>query len=122
MQHGSRRRPSSRRPARASRTSRTSDPGTISPDLDNRLVLGVSVTERPNCSLRDEVSETDPYIGTRQTVRMRQVAPPQFQLVAQLSGGPGGAGAGGGSVQEFNRELPPPVAYTQQRAVLGIVD
>ena len=92
------------------------------PGLANRLVLGLSVTERPNCSLRDEVSETDPYLGTRQTVRMRQVAPPSFQLVAQLSGGPGGSGAGGGSVQEFNRELPAPVAYTQQRAVLGIVD
>ncbi|MEO0321366.1 MAG: hypothetical protein AAF447_00275 [Myxococcota bacterium] len=93
-----------------------------SPGLDNRLVLGVSVTERPNCALRDEVSETDPYIGTRQTVRMRQVAPPTFELVAQLSGGPGGGGAGGGSVQEFNRELPPPVGYTTQRALLGIVD
>ncbi|MEM1413418.1 MAG: hypothetical protein AAGH15_00885 [Myxococcota bacterium] len=94
---------------------------TISPDLDNRLVLGVSVTERPNCSLRDEVSETDPYVGTRQTVRMRQVAEPSFQLVAQLSGGSTG-NAMGGSVEEFARELPAPVSFTTERAFLGIVE
>lgn len=87
--------------------------------LLNQIVMGVAVTQRPTCIDGRNVTETDPYIGSRQTFRVDAASPPAFELVAQLSGG--GTGTSGGSVGEFVRSLPAPIAYTQTVGYAGTV-
>lgn len=90
------------------------------PELSNQIIMGVAVTQRPTCIDGTSVSETDPYVGTRQTYRVNSSSAPTFQLVAQLSGGDGGTD--GGSVGEFIRDLPPPLAYTDISGYAGSID
>ena len=87
--------------------------------LLNQIVMGVAVTQRPTCIDGRNVTETDPYIGSRQTFRVDAASPPAFELVAQLSGG--GTGTSGGSVGEFIRSLPAPIAYTRTVGYAGTV-
>lgn len=87
--------------------------------LLNQIVMGVAVTQRPTCIDGRNVTETDPYIGSRQTFRVDAASPPSFELVAQLSGG--GSGTTGASVGEFVRTLPAPIAYTQTVGYAGTV-
>ncbi len=88
--------------------------------MANQIIMGVAVTQRPTCIDGTSVSETDPYVGTRQTYRVNSASAPTFQLVAQLSGGDGGTD--GGSVGEFVRDLPPPLAYTDISGYAGSID
>ena len=90
------------------------------PPLTNQIVQGVAVTQRPTCSQLAEVSETDPYLGSRQFYRVQDSRIGSYQLVAQISGG--GEARAGGSVAEFTRELPPPLAYTRVQSWAGSID
>ncbi len=88
--------------------------------LDNQIVLGVAVTQRPSCSQLNEVSETDPYVGSRRFMRVQDSNVGDYQLVAQVSGG--GTAASGASIAEFSRNLPAPIAYTQVQGWAGNID
>ncbi len=90
-------------------------------NLDNRLIMGVSVTRRPTCLDTREATETDPYLGSRQTYRVDRAAPPQYQLSALLSGGETG-GAGGGAVQELSRTITPPISYVEVTDYVPVVE
>lgn len=92
----------------------------IDSNLSNRIVMGVAVTQRPTCISGRNVTETDPYVGSRQTYRVDAAGQPQFELVAQLSGGE--AGEAGASVGELTRTLPQPVAFTQTHGFAGTVE
>ncbi|MFT5355572.1 MAG: type IV pilus assembly protein PilY1, partial [Polyangiales bacterium] len=98
---------------------RTNIDDTDDPALLNQIVMGVAVTQRPTCIDGRNVTETDPYAGSRQTFRVDAASPPSFELVAQLSGG--GTGSSGASVGEFTRTLPAPIAYTQTVGYAGTV-
>ena len=88
--------------------------------LANQIVLGVAVTQRPTCSQLNEVSETDPYVGTRRFMRVQDSNVGDYQLVAQISGG--GSASLGGSIAEFSRSLPAPIAFTQVQGWAGTID
>ena len=98
------------------------DPGLVPGDDDalyNRLLMGVAVTQLPNCFVGGDVSETDPYIGgSRMTFRIQQSTQRRYELTALLSGG----NDRGGDVQEFRRELPPPLNLTSVEDYAGSVD
>ncbi len=91
------------------------------PDLDNRLIMGVAVARRPTCVDASEPSETDPYLGARQSYQLNNASAPVYQLTALL-GGRDAAGVGGSSIQEFTQTIQPPVTYTDSRAYLPVVD
>ena len=89
------------------------------PSLYNRLLMGVAVTSLPTCFEGGEASENDPYIpGSRATYRIQQRSAPTYELTALLSGG----NERGGDVQEYTRELPPPIAGTRVEAYTGVVE
>lgn len=90
------------------------------PPLDNQIVMGVTVTQRPTCSSLAEVSETDPYFGTRRYQQVTSANRGEFFLVAQVSGG--GTAAAGGSVAEFSRQLPAPLSFTRVQGLAGTID
>lgn len=91
------------------------------PTLDNRLIMGVAATRRPTCVQFSEPTETDPYLGTRQTYRVDRTSAPVYELTALL-GGRDTAGVDGASIEEFTQVLNPPQAYTNSRAYLPIVE
>lgn len=98
-------------------------PGSFVRHLDplvNQIVMGVRVTQRPTCSTLQEVSETDPYFGSRRYQQVTSANRGEFFLVAQISGG--GTAAAGGSVAEFSRQLPPPLSFTRVQGWAGSVD
>lgn len=78
--------------------------------LDNQIVMGVAVTQRPRCLTLSDATVTDPYLGSRTHQRVSDQGGGEFQLVAQVSGG--GTAAAGGSVSQFTRRLPPPLAFS----------
>ena len=90
-------------------------------DLDNRLIMGVAVARRPTCVDASEPSETDPYLGSRQSYQINNASAPVYELTALL-GGRDAAGVGGSSIQEFTQVIQPPVTYTDSRAYLPVVD
>ncbi|NOY93179.1 MAG: hypothetical protein GXP55_18495 [Deltaproteobacteria bacterium] len=90
------------------------------PALNNRILMGVAVAQRPSCFDGSDGSEIDPYLGARPTHRLTTAGQARFELVAQISGGTGGAS--GGSVGEFTRQLPAPVAYTRPQGYAGTVE
>ncbi len=90
------------------------------PPLDNQIVMGVTVTQRPTCSTLTEVPETDPYFGTRRYQQVTSANRGEFFLVAQVSGG--GTAAAGGSVAEFSRQLPAPLSFTRVQGWAGTID
>ncbi|MCS6797989.1 MAG: PilC/PilY family type IV pilus protein [Myxococcota bacterium] len=77
--------------------------------LHNQIVMGVAVAQRPTC-ITGLTDTSDPYFGPR--FRVTGQGGGTFHLVAQLSG-TGASAAPGGSVGEFNRELPRPVAFSR---------
>jgi hypothetical protein len=80
--------------------------------LENGLLMGVGIAARPRCSTSQEVSETDPYLGTSGTrYHVTDASAPQFELVAQLSGQ--GSGADGGSVATLNLSVETPPIQVQ---------
>jgi len=87
--------------------------------LLNRILMGVAVTELPNCVTGGDVSETDPYLAsTRMTHRLTNNAQPQYELTALLSGGAGR----GASVEEFTRQLPIPATVTRVTSYAGVAE
>jgi type IV pilus assembly protein PilY1 len=101
----------------------TDNPGTYLrhlPPMENQIVMGVTVTQRPTCSTLQEVPESDPYLGTRRYQQVTSANRGEFFLVAQVSGG--GAAAVGGSVAEFSRQLPAPLSFTQVQGWAGNID
>jgi len=82
----------------------------------NELILGVGITQRPTCLSGGE--EFDPYIGNR--YRVGDVAPGQFVLTAQLSGGPADPSAG--AIRTIEQTLPTPQSFTTTSAFAGNVD
>ncbi len=88
---------------------------------DNEIVMGVSVTQRPQCVDLTEVSVTDPYVGSRTYQRIGAKGGGRFQLVA-LAGG-SGPRAAGSSIREVSvPDIQQPVAYTQVEAYAGTVE
>lgn len=80
--------------------------------LQNGLLMGVGIAARPRCSAANEVSETDPYVGgTQQRYHVTDASPPQFELVAQLSGQ--GSGTDGGAVATIGLNLTSPPIQVQ---------
>ncbi|MBK6813103.1 MAG: hypothetical protein IPG81_30365 [Sandaracinaceae bacterium] len=81
--------------------------------LENGLLMGVGIAARPRCNSSDEPpGETDPYVGTSQTRHhVTNAAPPQFELVAQISGQ--GAGADGGAVATIGLSVTTPPIQVQ---------
>ena len=75
--------------------------------------MGVGIAARPRCNSSDEPpGETDPYVGTSQTRHhVTNAAPPQFELVAQISGQ--GAGADGGAVATIGLSVTTPPIQVQ---------
>ena len=90
------------------------------PALNNRILMGVAVAQRPTCFSGSDGSETDPYLGSRPTHRLNSAGETHFELVAQISGGT--VGSAGGTVGEFTRELPAPISYTQSQGYAGTVE
>jgi type IV pilus assembly protein PilY1 len=88
--------------------------------FENQIVMGVSVTQRRQCLDLQEVSETDPFLGTRTFKQVNDSGGGQFELVAQVSGG--GTSSGGGSVSEIKQKLPAPDSFTQIQGFAGSVD
>ncbi|MCA9578066.1 MAG: PilC/PilY family type IV pilus protein [Polyangiales bacterium] len=81
--------------------------------LENGLLMGVSIAARPRCSAANEVSETDPYVGSStQRYHVTDASPPQFELVAQISG-QGSGGPDGGSVATLGLSLTAPPIQVQ---------
>jgi type IV pilus assembly protein PilY1 len=83
----------------------------------NEIVMGVAVTQRPRCIDQTEVSETDPYVGTRTFSRVDGAGGGTFELVAQTSGG----SSASGSVGEVNQTLPAPASFTRAESFAGSV-
>lgn len=80
--------------------------------LENGLLMGVGIAARPRCSAANETSETDPYVGgSQQRYHVTNASPPQFELVAQLSGQ--GSGADGGAVATIGLNLTTPPIQVQ---------
>jgi len=84
--------------------------------FSNELILGVGITQRPTCLSGGD--EFDPYIGNR--YRVGDVAPGQFVLTAQLSGGPADPSAG--AIRTIEQTLPTPQSFTTTSAFAGNVD
>lgn len=84
--------------------------------FDDRLVLGVGVTQRPTCVQGAE--EFDPYIGTR--YRVNNVGGGTFQLTAQVSGGP--ASPGDGAITTVTEQLSAPQSFTVVSGFAGQVE
>ncbi len=91
----------------------------LSPVL-NQVVLGVAVAQAPTCTDLVQVSETDPYVGSRNYYRANQTGGGSFRLVAQVSAGD--SRPTGGSVAEITRDLPQPLAFTRVQGWAGSVD
>lgn len=83
---------------------------------EDRLVLGVGVTQRPTCVEGADIP--DAYIPTR--YRVRNVGGGTFQLTAQLSGG--AAGAADGAIETVTEQLRAPQSFTTINAFAGQVD
>lgn len=90
--------------------------------LSNAIVMGVRVAQRPSCVTSEVVTETDPYLPDRAHVNVTDVGPPQFELVAQLSGTEASISVGDGNVGEFTRELAITPARTEHVGITGSVD
>ncbi len=88
---------------------------------DNEIVMGVSVTQRPQCVSLSEVSVTDPYVGSRTYQRIGAKGGGRFQLVA-LAGGSGPRAAGSAIREVSVPDIQQPVAYTQVEAYAGTVE
>lgn len=86
------------------------------PPLENQIVMGVAITQRPTCFLGEV--ELDAYLGNR--YRVTQQGGGQFQLVAQVSGG--GTAGTGGTIAEISRNIPAPQSYTRVGGWAGFVD
>ena len=84
--------------------------------FEDRLVLGVGVTQRPTCVQGAE--EFDPYIGTR--YRVNNVGGGTFQLTAQVSGGP--ASPGEGAISTVTEQLRAPQSFTVVSGFAGQVE
>ena len=81
--------------------------------LQNGLLMGVSIAARPRCTAASEVSETDPYVGSsQQRYHVTDATPPQFELVAQISGQGSGA-PGEGAVATIGLSLSNPPIQVQ---------
>ena len=80
----------------------------------DRLILGVGITQRPTCVVGDEVP--DPYLGTR--FRVSEVGGGQFELIAQASGG----SASEGAIDTITQTLPSPASFSTIVAYAGQVD
>jgi len=89
------------------------------PPMQNQLVMGVEIAQQPSCTVFEEVTVNDPYIGPRTYSQATATNPGSFQLVAQVSGD--GVAASGGTVGEFTRELPRPSAVTRIQGWAGTV-
>jgi len=92
-------------------------------ELNNSIVLGVAVTRRPQCVQGSEVTEMDPFMGSRSQFRVQRTGAPRYQLVAITSSGraPTG-GAAGATLGEFARDLPAPAVTTQMSSFAGSID
>ncbi|MFW5925768.1 MAG: pilus assembly protein, partial [Myxococcota bacterium] len=86
----------------------------------NELIMGVAVTQAPQCIDTQQVSETDPFLGPRQVERSGASGGGQFQLVGLSSGG--NDRAAGAEVSQARMDLPTPEAFTRTRAFAGTVD
>jgi len=84
--------------------------------FSNQIIMGVAVTQRPNCIIGTTV--IDSYLGSRYRVTDQGGA--SFQLVAQVGGD--GALAAGASLAEMTRQLPAPTPYTELLGYAGAVD
>jgi len=84
----------------------------------NQIIMGATVPQRPNCFTGEEVSATDPYLGSR--FRVTGQGGGGFQLVAQVGGG--GTVATGASVGEITQDLPAPETFTTVQAWLGATE
>ena len=89
------------------------------PPMSNQLVMGVEIAQQPSCTVFEEVTVNDPYIGPRTYSQATATNPGSFQLVAQVSGD--GVAAPGGTVGEFTRELPRPTSVTRIQGWAGTV-
>ena len=99
----------------------------IGPDsavtLNNNIVLGVSVAKRPQCLQGSEVTEMDPFMGSRSQFRVQRTAAPSYQLVALTSSGSSAASAAsGGTVGEFSRAVSAPAVNTNLMSFTGSMD
>jgi type IV pilus assembly protein PilY1 len=82
-------------------------------NLQNGLLMGVSIAARPRCTASSEVSETDPYVGSaQQRYHVTDASAPQFELVAQISG-QGSGGPDGGAVATIGLSLTTPPIQVQ---------
>ena len=89
--------------------------------LENSVVMGVGVTQRPTCAASSAVDASDPYVSfARRTQRIQAVGEPKFELVAQISGG--GQVSGGAQIKEVKIELQPPADFTRPKYVAGEID
>lgn len=82
---------------------------------DQRLVLGVGVTQRPTCV--QGAQEIDPFIGQR--YRVNNVGGGTFVLTAQMSGG---SSTAGGAIETVNEQLQSPPSFTTVQSFAGQVD
>ena len=89
------------------------------PPMSNQLVMGVAIAQQPSCTIFDDVTVNDPYIGSRAYTQAAASSPGGFRLVAQVSGD--GVAAEGGTVAEFSRELPTPASVTRIQGWAGNV-
>ena len=84
--------------------------------FDNEIIMGVAVTQRPNCF--EGVPEADPYFGGSR-FRVTNSGGGGFELVANVGGGSGSAGS---TLGRIVRELPAPVSFTRVQSWAGTVD
>ncbi len=82
----------------------------------NEIIMGVAVTQQPNCFLG--ISEIDTYVGNR--FRVTQQGGGGFQLVAQVGGD--GALSTGASLAQITRSLPAPTPYTEILGMAGAIE
>jgi len=80
--------------------------------FENQVIMGVTVTQRPQCDSGFTESFVDPYSGQQRTQRrVNNQTGGQFELVAQVSGG--SSRVAGSQIGEINRAVVAPTAYSR---------
>lgn len=87
---------------------------TDNPDLENALVMGLTVVQRPACDTIAAENRDDWVQGSRSVQSVTASSPPVYELVGLLSG-VNVTGAGGGSIGQISETLesPSPVVRHQ---------
>lgn len=85
--------------------------GTILPELQNSLLVGLQVAQQPVCTTTQDVNITDPFDGTPLTIAMPFSSSGRaFKLMGHLSGS--GSGVGGLSINILEEEVTAPEGFT----------